>query len=145
VLYVASILMIAGVALFVAAPLITGERQRERAQANRELARAVHQRALTVQALRELEFDREMNKMSEVDCAQLRRTLEALALAAMVEIERFQAAAAKPRVAASRPKARVARPARAIRFCPACGTRVPEKANFCGECGVSLRLQEHAS
>jgi hypothetical protein len=158
VVYLAALLVVVGVALYVAAPLIAkrepaGAQPTSREQARQlEMDRARHERALAVQALRELEFDREMKKLSEPDYLALRAPLEARALGAMAAIEALQAeeraaaAAAAREAAASQP---VQSPppapekppdkrARKVVFCPQCGVRLRAEANFCVECGTAL-------
>ena len=88
-LYIAAFLIIAGVALFVAAPLSGGLGGRaKRTREELEIAQWEHEHALAVQGLRELEFDREMGKLSDADYASLRGSLEGRALHAMSSIER---------------------------------------------------------
>jgi hypothetical protein len=91
IFYLATLLIIAGVALFVASPL-TG-RPLSRTQKNparSQFEHWQHEEALAVQGLREAEFDREMGKLSDSDYASLRAALEARALKAMTAIERLK-------------------------------------------------------
>ncbi len=89
--YVAAFLIVWGVALFVAAPLSGGLRARaKRTREEVELDHWEHEHALAVQGLRELEFDREMGKLSDADYESLKASLEARALQAMSAIERFK-------------------------------------------------------
>jgi cytochrome c-type biogenesis protein CcmI len=109
--YFASFLIIAGVALFVAAPLSGGLRARaERSREELELDHWEHEHALAVQGLRELEFDREMGKLSDADYESLRASLEGRALQAMSAIEKFkdQERAASLAAVTVRPKLREA-------------------------------------
>jgi hypothetical protein len=166
--YLAAILIVAAVALFVAAPLSGGFARRRRATSlELELEHLEHDRGLAVQGLRELEFDREMGKLDEVDYRGLKRSLEDRALSAMSAIERAGGAA---RVALQRGAARRSRtglvpvaaaPAPpvpslrepsgrrmsgadgaghppAVNFCPQCGVRVGLGHNYCAECGTNL-------
>jgi cytochrome c-type biogenesis protein CcmI len=168
VIWLAAILIVGGIALFVAAPLTGGFLSPRRSSvAELELERREHERGLAVQGLRELEFDRQMGKLSDADYESLREGLQARALAAMAAIEKLRAAeearpvsrpAARrspmnpPAPAARRPETPAAalptapiRPgsgagaARGVLFCPQCGARAAQKANFCAECGVALR------
>jgi cytochrome c-type biogenesis protein CcmI len=89
--YIAAVLIIAGVALFVAAPLSGGLRGREtKVRQEIELDHWAHERALAVQGLRELEFDREMGKLSNTDYESLRASLEGRGLQAMTAVEKFK-------------------------------------------------------
>ncbi len=168
---VAAALIVAGVALFVAAPLGIGlTRARAKSAGELQVERHEHERALAVQGLRELEFDREMGKLSDADYESMRSTLENRALTAMTEVEKIRAEAASkkqasvvaladaPRRPAPMPRStdtvptlvvhhEVPRPAapRKIRFCPECGTRSAPESNFCAECGASFKTTSRAT
>jgi len=154
VLYLAAVLIVASVALFVAAPLGGGLLAARRAGRDAaEAERLEHERALAMQGLRELEFDREMGKLSEADYAALREGLMARALGASAALERLHAAiASAPETAAARPRlvksapAAGAAPAAAsrIRFCPQCGVEVAA-GKFCSECGAPLSVSARAA
>lgn len=108
---IAAILIVLGVALFVAAPLSgrLGARAK-RSREDLELDSWEHEHALAVQGLRELEFDREMGKLSDADYESLRASLEGHALQAMAAIERSkeQEHAASLAAVTVRPKLREA-------------------------------------
>ncbi len=109
--YIAAFLIVWGVALFVAAPLAGGLRARaKRGREEIELEHWEHEHALAVQGLRELEFDREMGKLSVADYESLRASLQGRALQAMTAIEKFkdQERAAKLAAVTVRPKLREA-------------------------------------
>jgi len=109
--YVAAFLIVWGVALFVAAPLTGGLRARaKRGREEIELEHWEHEHALAVQGLRELEFDREMGKLSDADYESLRASLQGRALRAMSASEKFkeQESAAKLAAVTVRPKLREA-------------------------------------
>lgn len=147
--WLAALLLVAAVALFVAAPL-TGGLLRRRPASTDEVAleRLEHERALAVQGLRELEFDHAMGKVDETDFVTLHAKLQARALNAMSSLEqaRREDRGAPLRLASSRARATppsasqaasVARASR-IRFCPQCGSATGSGYNFCAECGTSL-------
>lgn len=158
-IYLAAAMIVAGVALFVAAPLGAGFfRLGRRDSKHLELERLEHERGLAVQALRELEFDREMGKLSDADYESLHSQLESRALSRMEALDKLHAemkhaaAEKKPalrvepirRPATPPPSPFIATPPRLsaggtrVRFCPKCGVRTAANAKFCGECGVSL-------
>ncbi len=102
---IAAALIVAGVALFVAAPLGVGLLgARAKSAGELQVERHEHEHALAVQGLRELEFDREMGKLSEADYESLHKVLEDRALTAMAAVEKIRmqsektAAAKKPSV-----------------------------------------------
>ncbi|HLK87492.1 MAG TPA: hypothetical protein VKT27_13375 [Candidatus Binataceae bacterium] len=162
-LYLAAVLIVASVALFVAAPLggglLAGRRIREAAEAER----LEHERALAMQGLRELEFDREMGKLADADYAALREGLMTRALSASAALERLrpplaarprlvravergagaEASAGAPTPAATSAQGAPGTPAR-VSFCAQCGARVAP-ANFCAECGAALGLAPRAA
>jgi hypothetical protein len=159
-LYLAAVLIVASVALFVAAPLGGGLLAARRAgRDTAEAERLRHERGLAMQGLRELEFDREMGKLSAADYAALREGLMTRALGASAALERLYptaapagahagstppaspASTARPRLikSASAPAASMLR----VRFCPQCGLEaVPGK--FCSECGAPLSMPARA-
>ena len=102
-----------------------------------------------MQGLRELEFDREMGKLSESDYGSLHAALEQRALKAMAALEKFRADPARGkgsvrRIDSARSAAVAPRVAsRNIHFCPQCGVRCPADSRFCRECGVRLRPRDH--
>jgi hypothetical protein len=159
VLYLAAVLIVASVALFVAAPLGGGLLATRRAGRDAaEAERLEHERALAMQGLRELEFDREMGKLSEADYAALHEGLMARALGASAALERLRAtpvAASAPEASAGRPRLVKSGPASAaapgaspaavrVRFCPQCGVEAAA-GNFCSECGAPLSVSARAA
>jgi cytochrome c-type biogenesis protein CcmI len=91
VFILAAALIVAGVALFVAAPLgigLVGARAKSVSELQAE--RHEHERALAVQGLRELEFDREMGKLSDADYQSMHKALEDRALTAMAAAENIR-------------------------------------------------------
>jgi cytochrome c-type biogenesis protein CcmI len=163
---VAAALIIAGVALFVAAPLAGGLPAARRKSARQsDLERLEHERSLAVQGLRELEFDREMGKLSDSDYESLKAQLEQRALTAMQSSDKINDDARKSSVvrelippSPSAEPARRAEPAPVlmmrtdasakaprVRFCPQCGTRTLKDARYCAECGTALKLSPRAT
>ena len=105
--------------------------------------------AMKLDGARELEFDREMGKLSESDYKSLYAALEQRALKAMAALERFRVDPARGkgsvrRIESARGATGAPRVApREINFCPQCGARCPADSRFCGECGVRLRPRDH--
>jgi cytochrome c-type biogenesis protein CcmI len=156
----AATLIVAGVALFVAAPLGIGlVGARAKSEVELQVERHDHERALAVQGLRELEFDREMGKLSDADYEPMHKALEDRALTAMAAVENIRlqtekAANAKKPVVTSLTQA-VRRPTPALRRIDPIPTlvlhteppRPPQpppqqlpsalgKIRFCPECGM---------
>ncbi len=159
---IAAALIVAGVGLFVAAPLASGlGRRRAKSQGEAGLERLAHERGLAVQGLRELEFDREMGKLSDADYDSLKTALENRALKAMQETDQLRDELRKSSLSiAPAPAAgAIKRPAEQqqvlvlraetrppnIVFCPQCGTRALRDARFCAECGAALKSTPRAT
>jgi hypothetical protein len=146
VIYLGLVLIIVGVALFVAAPLFESARRAREDRLELERSRLEHERALAVQGLRELEFDREMRKLSDQDWAELKQNLEARALRAMAALEKLDKDAAARGAAGRKRVTRIGEAAgsggQAVRFCPTCGKPLSGKVNFCAQCGAAVALRE---
>ena len=143
-LYAAAILIVIGVALFVAAPLFEFSRAMDRPDT--ELSRLDHERAIAIAALRDLEFDRQMKKLSDEDWQDVHVRLETQALAAMAAIEKLRNdRRTSPPLSRTRLSSSASKPREGLaRFCPGCGAQAKAGANFCPECGSGLRLRERA-
>ncbi|MGH7923107.1 MAG: c-type cytochrome biogenesis protein CcmI [Candidatus Binatus sp.] len=109
----AAALIVAGVALFVAAPLGIGlKAARAKSAGELQTDRLEHDRALAVQGLRELEFDREMGKLSDADYESMHKALEDRALTAMAAIENIRLQSDKAASARKAPVTSLAPPPR---------------------------------
>jgi len=95
------------------------------------------EKALVLRSIKELEFDKAMNKISEADYTAISTRLRARAMSLMQALER---APSKPPPAVSAPPiVRSAPPAAsASAVCPACGTGNDADARFCKQCGGKL-------
>jgi cytochrome c-type biogenesis protein CcmI len=164
VFILAAALIVAGVALFVAAPLGIGlVGARAKSAGELQVERHEHERALAVQGLGELEFDREMGKLSDADYESMHQALEDRALTAMAAVEKIReqadkaANAKKPSVtpmtqAIRRPAPAPRRidpiptlvlhtePPRAQSSPPSSAQSQSHKISFCPECGMRAAL-----
>ena len=140
VIWLASILLIAAVGIFIAAPLSDQVLTGRRSAFNNDSEQREHEYALALQALRELEFDHAMGKLDEGDYHSLKDRLEKRALAAMSgrgEMMR-QRLTEQAVHAATAPQPMTPDRAIAVRFCPECGARNGRAYNFCADCGGAL-------
>ena len=89
-------------------------------------------KAIVLRAIKDLEFDFGMKKVSEADYADMLERLRARALMLMQQLERT------PDVvpAASSPAGKERRPV--VNTCARCGTRNEPDAKFCKQCGDRL-------
>ena len=147
VIWLAAILLIAAVALFIAAPLTDHVGGGRNSATGAESERREHEHALALQALRELEFDHAMGKLDSGDYRILKERLENRALAAMNE--RQKASRQSPPDSATPVAARSAaigstRTA-TVNFCPQCGTEAGPTHKFCANCGAALLVAATAA
>ena len=116
-----------------------------------------------MQGLPELDFDREMGKLSDAEYAAVRERLMARALGARAALERLRAKpmhassataavaiapAARPRLvkaaATAGPNASAPATRPLVRFCPKCAVEVM-RGKFCSECGAPLLVPAGAA
>jgi cytochrome c-type biogenesis protein CcmI len=142
VIWVAAILLITAVGLFIAAPLSGPVFAGRSSAISAESERRRHEHALAVQALRELEFDQAMGKLGAGDYHELRERLENRALAAMDGREKAPRQLAGDLVPSVAPWPQLMRPARTVtvNFCAQCGARAVSAHNFCVNCGAALAV-----
>jgi cytochrome c-type biogenesis protein CcmI len=145
--YLAAVMIVAAVALFVAAPLTEGLRRGRRDIVGRsEIDRLEHDRGLAMQGLRELEFDHEMGKLDPADYHQLRAALENRAFAAMSALDRAGQNHDMRRRPADTVTALPSSAPRTANSCPQCDARTFSGHDFCPECGAKLgRLADHSA
>jgi len=138
VLYIAAVLIVVGVALFVTAPLFEAGARRGARPSTSALARLQHERDLALQGLRELEFDHQMHKLGEEDWSALRQALEERALHAMARIEELSGAP----TSATTARVVAIRPPNQWNFCPQCGHAMERSVRFCAYCGSPVPVKE---
>jgi zinc-ribbon domain len=89
----------------------------------------IREKALLLRSIKELEFDKSMDKIGESDYADISDRLRARALSLMQDIERSESAASVvPASPASVPDGQ----------CVKCGTANPDDAKYCKNCGARL-------
>lgn len=100
-------------------------------------------KALILRSLKELEFDREMKKISESDFAELSKHLRSRALEVIKELDRGVRPPESPTAvvapgAAVRPASTSPTATAVGQTCPSCRTGNDVDARFCKECGARL-------
>jgi len=96
-LYLAGLLLISVVALFVAAPLFSPGAAQPSPELPSQAARWEKQKADAYAAIKEAEFDRQMGKLTDEDYRLLREKYETQALEALAQLDHFNAAEKKQR------------------------------------------------
>ncbi len=98
----------------------------------------VVQRDSTYAAIKDLEFDHAMGKLSNADYQMMRAKYEAKAVAILQELDN-QTAARHPRAAGDETIEREVQQLRKSTRCPQCKAQVAPSDVFCAKCGTSLR------
>jgi hypothetical protein len=128
-----------GALAFVLAPLFREEWSGEPAEpAPPRLGGGDADREGAIDALREIEFDRETGKLSDADYAELKALYTTRALAAMRAGDDAAAGALAAPSLDDEIEARVRRHRAATRVCPSCGPRPEPDAVYCSSCGRYL-------
>ena len=91
-------------------------------------------KALTLRAIKELEFDRAMGKVSDADFTEMRDRLRARAVRLMTQLD----GAAMYRAQIERDALEASGRTRCTRAARACGTSNDADARFCKQCGKAL-------
>ena len=129
-LVLGSVLAVSALA-YVLAPLLRGGPR----EAARTSPLSVSQESTAVDALREIEFDRETGKLSDDDYATLKATYTPRALQEL-RVREAQAEASDPVEDAA--EALIARARARSHQCAHCGPRPESDALFCSDCGRFL-------
>ena len=120
-----------GVAFHRALAGLFGQSPPPRVPTDRARGLLEREKALVLRSIKELEFDRQMGKVSEADFNDIGGRLRARAMTLMQDLDRAVIAApAEP--AADVPAAPAAG------TCPECGTANDTDARFCKQCGHKL-------
>jgi hypothetical protein len=140
------ILLVIGVAVFVAWPFFTNESGEMPSGSSRLVGERQKLEALKIEAyaaIKEAEFDHRMGKLSDADLGSLREKYSRQALDAIAALDERAETRRAAEARGSRPALRTpsGKPARVrrIAYCPRCGQGVPPRANFCPSCGRSLK------
>jgi zinc-ribbon domain len=119
-------------------PLVSEQDDRTTMVGQRTRAALEREKLLSLRAIKELEFDRAMGKLSESDWQEMSGRLRARAARLMRQLdagagyrEQVEQEVAR-RIGTTEPETPAAR------FCSACGTARDADAKFCKNCGTKL-------
>lgn len=156
-----AVIIVVGVLAFIAYPLFNTPSE-ERTENPAGLDGLLSQRDAAYDAIRDLDFDFQMGKLSESDYATMRERYKGRAAVALEQIDassRASGALAEEQIAALRAAKRAApvpddaiereiaqrraRKATAVDLdCPNCGTPYKAGDAFCAKCGTSLTAKQ---
>lgn len=131
------IVIVAVAALYIAWPLLKGATDDPVAEIS-EASSLVKEKNAALEAIRELDFDLRVGKISDEDHAALRADLEKRALAAMTALDESGEGEPSLRAIAGQGDGARERSGGAAGFCPECGSQFKHEARFCISCGNKL-------
>jgi hypothetical protein len=135
----------ASVAIYLTVlPIFGGDRMlRGRPLGERSRAALEAEKLLALRAIKELEFDRAMGKVSDEDFADMSQRLRARAMRVLQQLDDTGAAQRDriERELADRlgPRRDAGGASEELRECPACGTGNDRDARFCKQCGGKIQ------
>ena len=120
-------------ALFIGYPLLQKQRRLASFELNHQTEELQARKAEIYAAIRDIDFDYRMGKLSEEDYNALREQYKGEAIKVMQALDRMSGQTYKPaRVASGTHE-------QATRFCHHCGQPVGGEDLFCSACGDSLK------
>jgi len=128
------------VAAFIALPIYTAQSRKGQLSANNINHRAIElqeRKQSIYEAIKDIEFDYEMGKLSEEDFHELRQQYKNEAVEVLKQLDQTQTKKVKSKKIYSRKKSGAARDA--ARFCWVCGIEIMPEDKFCGNCGNNLK------
>lgn len=91
------------------------------------------------EAIKDIEFDYQMGKLSEEDFAELRQQYKEEAIGLLKKIEQIQKKRIKSKKIHAKQRQQLKSGSKEIKFCWICGTPVTESDTFCANCGNKLK------
>ncbi|HEX9653523.1 MAG TPA: zinc ribbon domain-containing protein [bacterium] len=132
------LLLTAAVSYFVVSPIMQSRRENLMKDSNHKANDLIDRKEAIYAAIKDIEFDYQMGKLSEEDFQMLRQQYKDEAVGLLKKIDQIQHKAVKSKdKSAPRKKADAASP----RFCWSCGEAVTHGDKFCVNCGNTLESQ----
>ena len=128
------LILVTASAIYVAWPLLSGSEAEDAAEIS-EASALEKEKDSALDAIREIDFDLRVGKISEEDHAALRADLEKRALKALAELDE---GAPEPELHAVEGGREGPRSDDAAGFCASCGNQFKKGARFCAGCGKRL-------
>jgi len=127
------LVLTAAVSYFVAAPILQSRRLQFKPDSNHSAHDLIERKEAIYAAIKDIEFDYQMGKLSEEDFQALRQQYKDEAVGLLKKIDQVQHKPGKKGKAASQKKEEVA-----PKFCSNCGDAVNRGDKFCVNCGNAL-------
>jgi len=130
------------VSIFVVMPLVQrGKKQVfNGVQVNHRAGELLEQKDNIYKAIKEIEFDFEMGKLSEDDFHELRQQYKQQAVSVLKRLDQMQKTKVGSREILSKgAKSRKGKQRSKVQFCWVCGTGLAHQDKYCPSCGTNLR------
>jgi hypothetical protein len=132
----ATVVLVGLATLRAVRPLVLPEEDRTAMVGRRTRAAIEREKFLTLRAIKELEFDHAMGKVSEADFHEMSGRLRARATGLMKQLD--SGSGYRGQIERDVAKRLEAQPAPRGHFCTQCGTKNEADAKFCKNCGNKL-------
>jgi len=137
--------LLLGFVLYVGYPLLASQQQVQALSADARSRQLQERKEQLYAAIKELEFDQDLGKLSDEDYQHLRRQLETQALTVIQQLDemdgRTDLQPLQDRIEREVLSLRRTRPADPGIRCPSCGTEKRPEDLFCPRCGTPLAAQ----
>lgn len=128
------LVLTAAVSYLVAAPILQSRRLQFNPDSNHKASDLIERKEAIYAAIKDIEFDYQMGKLSEEDFHALRQQYKDEAVGLLKKIEQIQHKTGKSKDATAAKKSEQASP----KFCWSCGAAVTRGDKFCANCGGAL-------
>jgi cytochrome c-type biogenesis protein CcmH/NrfG len=128
------------VSLFVVYPIVQTKRGVGFKDSSNHRARDLEDRKEAIYAaIKDIEFDYQMGKLSEEDFKELRQQYKDEAVGLLQKIDQIQKTRFKSKKIHAAKKQQIKSDSKEIKFCWICGTAVTKSDKFCINCGNKLK------
>ncbi len=134
-------LLSVAVSLFVVYPIVKTKTGFSYKEGSNHRARDLEERKEAIYAaIKEIEFDYQMGKLSEEDFKELRQQYKEEAIGLLKKIDQIQKKQFKKHTKSKKPTAtQIHSDTKEIHYCWMCGTAVTDSDKFCVNCGNQLK------
>lgn len=127
------------VSLFVVYPIVQTKKGLRYKIGSNHRARELEDRKEAIYAaIKDIEFDYQMGKLSEEDFTELRQQYKEEAISLLKKIDEIQKKQMKSEKIHAKQKQPIKADSKEINFCWICGTVITEGNKFCANCGNKL-------
>lgn len=136
------ILLVIAVVLFVGYPLFETRTKKgiwSRSASNSRARDLEDRKEAIYAAIKDMEFDYQMGKLSDEDFKALRQQYKEEAIGLLKKIDQIQSKKVKAKGVYSKQKQKIKSDSKDVNFCWICGTAITDGDEFCANCGNKLK------